>query len=305
MSPIRRVLLASTLLGFTLGACSPHDGPAGSAPAAAASQWLAVARGEVDVEGGMALVSARSDGVIQAVDAKPGDAVKAGTVLATLDGRAARIAVAGAEAGVRQADAHRAELRVALQQATTRAPRVAAAAQAGAATGEDADQARAAVATLQAQLAAADAAMDEAKQRLAAARLELDGDALRAPVAGTVVARHVAVGQVVVAASATPLFEILPDRPHVIRAQLDAASATVVHAGMRAEVVTDSGSGPVYHASVLWVGAVLQPAGLTRDPLARALANVVDCTLELSPPPAGTAPLRIRQRVLVRFPRGQ
>jgi hypothetical protein len=52
---------------------------------------------------------------------------------------------------------------------------------------------------------------------------------------------------------------------------------------------------------VLWIGQVLQPAGLTQDPLERALANDVDCTLALAPVKQGAEPLRIGQRVLVRF----
>lgn len=302
MNSFRRASVAVAVLALVLAGCSSGGRAADPAPAAA-SQWLAVARGEVDVAGGMVLVSPRTDGVVETVAVKPGDAVQAGTVLAILDRGAAKIGVAAAAAGVKQAAAQLAELRVSLQQATARAPRVAAAAQAGAATGEAAREARDVVASLKAKQAAAAAALDGAQQHLAAARLALAADEVRAPVAGTVVARRVAVGQAVGAASGEPLFEILPDRPHVIRAQLDVSEAGVIRPGMRAEVVADSGGGPVYSARVLWVGEVLQPAGLTRDPLARALANVVDCTLELEPPPPGAAPLRIRQRVLVRFPR--
>jgi len=290
------------LIALALGGCS--SGSDVAAPASAPSQWLAVARGKVAVEGGMVLVAARTDGVVEAVVAKPGDAVQKHQVLATLDARAAKIAEATAQAGVAQARAQLAELQVSLRQAGQRTPRVVAAAKAGAATGEAAAQARAALAGLKARQAAAQAELDAAQQKLAAAKLDLDSTSLRAPVAGSVVARHVAVGQSVSAASGQPLFELLPDRPHIVQAQLDADAAGAIHAGMHAEVVRDSGSGPTYDATVTWVGQVLQPAGLTQDPLERALANDVDCTLELAPPKAGEAPLRIGQRVLVRFPKG-
>jgi multidrug resistance efflux pump len=210
--------------------------------------------------------------------------------------------VAAAQADVEQAKAQRDEWQVSLKQAEQRAPRIAAAAKAGAATGEAASQARDAVAALKAKRAAARAALDAAQQKLAAAKLQLDATTLRAPVAGSVVARRIAIGQSVSAASGQPLFELLPDRPHVVRAQIDVDAATALHPGMHAEVVRDSGSGPVYRATVLWVGQVLQPAGLTQDPLQRALANDVDCTLQLAPPATGQPPLRIGQRVLVKFP---
>lgn len=304
MKSIRCAALALALPALALAGCSAGgDHPAASA--AAAEQWLAVARGKVDVEGGMVLVASRADGVVETVAVKQGDAVKQGQPLATLDPRAAKIAVATARAGVGQAQAQLDELRIALGQAGQRAPRIAAAAKAGAASGEAAEQAHDAVASLKAKQAAAQAALDAAKQQLASAQLNLDAATLRAPVAGVVVQRRVAIGQTVSASSGQPLFELLPDRPHVVHAQIDADAAGAIHAGMRAEVVRDSGSGPVYEATVVWVGQVLQPAGLTQDPLERALANDVDCTLELAPAKRGEAPLRIGQRVLVRFPKGK
>lgn len=301
MKANRRIGLGIVLVTLALGACS--SGSEQAASAAARSQWLTVARGKVDVEGGMVLVAARADGVVDSVAAKQGDTVKAGQVLAQLDPRAARIAVAAAQSDVEQAKAQLDELQVSLKQAEQRAPRIAAAAKAGAATGEAAGQARDEVASLKARNAAARAALDAARQKLAAAQLQLDASTLRAPVAGSVVARRIAIGQTVAAASGQPLFELLPDRPHVVHAQIDVDAAGAIHPGMQAEVVRDSGTGPVYRATVQWVGQVLQPAGLTQDPLQRALANDVDCTLELQSPGPGQPPLRIGQRVLVRFPR--
>ncbi len=287
------------MLALVLGACSA-GGEHSASDGAPGSQWLAVARGTVDVEGGMVQVSARSDGIVESVAVKPGDTVKVGQVLARLDPRGARIRVATAKAGIEQAEAQLDELQVDLEQARWRAPRVAAAAKAGAATGESAGQARDAVASLEAKRRAAKASLDAARQQLAAAQLQLDGTSVRAPVAGTVVARHVALGQAVAAASGQPLFELLPDRPHIVRAQVDADVAGAIQPGLRAEVVRDSGDGPVYHAKVLWVGQVLQSASFSQDPLTRALANEVDCTLALAP--GEVPPLRIGQRVLVRLP---
>lgn len=292
-------VLAMSLLVLT--ACSGnHD--RGQATAAA-PRWRAVAHGQVDVQGGTVLVTARTDGVVTAIAVQPGDHVSAGQVLARLDARAADIAVASAAAGVAQARARLAQAQAERQQADRRGPRVVAAAKAGAASGDAAAQAQAAVALGAAQQAAAQAGLASAEQQLALARLHLEATTLRAPDAGVVVARELRLGQAVTAQSGTPVFEILPERPHIVRAQLDADAANAIHRGMHAEVIRESGDGPVYTATVLWVGQMLQPASLTRDPLQRALANDVECVLLLAPAhgPA-PSPLRIGQRVLVRFP---
>ena len=61
MRPNRCVVLVA--LTLALGACSSGSKPPASA--AIRSQWLTVARGKVDVEGGMVLVAARTDGVVE------------------------------------------------------------------------------------------------------------------------------------------------------------------------------------------------------------------------------------------------
>jgi RND family efflux transporter MFP subunit len=295
------VALAADLgaMAGLLAACSSHASP----DAAASSEWLAVARGKVAVVGGMVQVAARTNGVVEKVTVAQGDVVDSGQVLARLDSRAAKIEVAGAKAAVAQAKAQLAELHVSLQQAERQAPRLTAAAKAGAATGQAAGQARSTVASLKAKQAAAKAALEAARKKQAAAQLQLDATTVRAPVKGTIVVRHLAVGQAVSAASGQPLFELLPDRPHIVRAQVNADAAAHIHPGMRAEVVRASGGGPVYHATVSWVGQVLQAATLAPSPLERALADDVDCKLKLAPVKAGQPPLRIGQRVLVKFPR--
>lgn len=306
---MKRIFRARVCLSFfaLLAACSGGEHvapPISSASNAAQSPWLAIARGQVDVEGGLVRVTAIRDGMISAVAAQAGDNVQAGQVLAQLDPRAAQIDVAGAKAQTEQARAQLAELEVKLREAQQRAPRLAAAAKAGAATGDAADEARNVVAALRAQGNAAQAALDAARQRTAAAKFDLDARSLLAPVAGTVVRRDAQVGQTVSAASGTPLFELLPDRPRIVRAQLDADDADKIALGMRAQVVRDSGDGPTYTAKVLRVGEVLGTATLSEDPLQRVASREVDCVLQLEPSsdPAKPPPLRIGQRVLVRFP---
>jgi RND family efflux transporter MFP subunit len=296
------VALAVLVLSATPGCTSSgRPVPAGDANQSSQSEYLAIARGRVDVEGGMVRVAAQREGVISAVNAQQGDEVEAGAMLAQLDPRVAQVELGGAKAQVEQARAQLAQLQVKLDEARQRAPRITEAAKAGAASGDAAEQARNEVASLQAQAEAARAALDAACQHVAAAQLEVDARVLRAPVAGRVVERDAQLGQAV--QSGTALFVILPGRPRVVRAEVDADDADKLMPGMRAQVVRDTGEGPVYTAKVLRVGEVLGPGTLNEDPLARATSREVECVLELEP--AGSAPpLRIGQRVLVRFPAG-
>lgn len=295
--------IATLVLG--LAACSSGADNQSDSSGAPASKWLAVARGQVDVEGGMVQMVALTGGVVASVGVEQGEHVEAGQVLATLDPRAAGIGVAVAKTNVAQAEAGLAELRASLAQANWNAQHLGAAAKEGTATGAAAIEAKATVATLKAKQDAARAGLEATRHQLARAQLELDETTLRAPVAGTVVAREIAVGQAVAAASGPSLFKLLPDRPHIVRAQVDARVATGLQPGMHAEVVRDSGAGPVYSATVVHVGKVLRAATMAPSPLERALANDVDCILKLGPPKAGVAPLNIGQLVVVKFPRRQ
>jgi multidrug resistance efflux pump len=257
-----------------------------------------MARGEIDVEGGLVHVTAPRDGRIVEVAVEDGDEVKAGAVLAKLDARQTRSAVEVADAGRAEAEARVAVLKAKLPAAEDAARRVGEAASAGAATGQSADESATTVAVLKAEIGAADAAVKVARAHADAARTELDALTLTAPVAGRIVHRSAHVGDVVSTAAATELFRILPDRPRIVRAELNEAYVDKIKPGMRAEVVRDSDEGTAYPATVLRVGEVFGPSRLTDDALERAGAHDVTCILALE-----GGEFRIGQRVLVRFTR--
>jgi multidrug resistance efflux pump len=293
----RRASAAVLVLGLALvaGACSRGEGA--GAPAAE-SRYLAMARGEVDVEGGLVRVTAPRDGRIVEVAVEEGDEVKAGAVLARLDARQARSALDVAEAGHAEAQARVAVLKAKLPAAADAAKRVGEAARAGAATGQSADESATTLAVLKAEIAAAEAAVKVARAQAHAARTELDALTLTAPVAGRIVHRSAHVGDVVSTAAATELFRILPDRPRIVRAELNEAYVDRIRPGMRAGVVRDTDEGTAYPAKVLRVGEVFGPSRLTDDPVERAGAHDVTCVLALE-----GGEFRIGQRVLVRFTR--
>lgn len=297
-APRPLLLVIMLLCAGALAACSGKDTASKAAIAPVHGAWLAIARGQIDVEGGMIHVVASRDGRIDAVKVEDGDSVKQGDVLAVLDQSQAKIAVGVAEADLARAQAQVAVAQARIPQAQVQAARIGEAASAGAATGQSADDANAALAVLKAEIGAANATVNVARQHVDAARAELAALVIKAPAAGLIVRRTVHVGDAVSAQAATELFQLLPDRPRIVRAELNEAYVDLIKPGMRAEVVADSGSGTAVAARVLRVGEVFGPSRLTDDPVERAGVHDVDCILQLD----GTQ-FRIGQRVLVRFPR--
>jgi RND family efflux transporter MFP subunit len=279
-----------------LAACSKRAEPVTAS--AAASNYAAVARGRVDIEGGLLALAMPREGVLASVAVHEGETVKQGQLLAALDTRPARLAVDAAQAQLEQAQAQLKLLAIKQAAARLRAQRLAAAAAAGAGDGQSADDAREASNQLDAEHSADQAAADMAAQKLAEAKYELAQHSLRAPFDAVVV--HVAAQP---GASVSPtsgaLFTLLPDKPRIVRAELNESFVAAVHPGMRAEVVAnDDAENGHWSAHVLRIGQVYGPATLENDPQIRANARTVECVLAFDQP---EQQLRIGQRVIVRF----
>lgn len=300
-SPARRaarlrpvgLALAAALL---LGACSKHAEPAAAAPES--SGYAAVARGRVDIEGGLLALAMPREGVLASVDVHEGEQVKQGQLLAALDPRPAQLAVDAAQAQLEQAQAQLKLLAVKQAAAQQRAARLAAAAAAGAGDGQSADDARETSEQLAAQADADKAAVDMARQKLAEAKYELAQRSLHAPLDARVV--HVtAQPGASVSPTSGPLFTLLPNKPRIVRAELNESFVGAVQPGMQAEVVAnDDSENGHWRAHVLRIGQVYGPATLENDPQVRANARTVECVLAFDQP---EQQLRIGQRVIVRF----
>jgi multidrug resistance efflux pump len=289
--PLHASLLLVVLL---LGACS-HD----STPLAGSAQpdsYAAVARGRIDVEGGLLALRMPRDGTLATVAVHEGDRVHQGQILATLVDGDARLAVAAAQAELDQAQAQARALEGKHGAAQLRARRLRAAAKAGAGDGQSADDAQDAANQLAAEQHAARAAVAIATTRLAQARYEVGLRTLRAPIDAEVVQVAAQPGASV-SAQAGALFTLLPLTPGIVRAELSEAYIGAVQVGMPAEVSADDRAGKHWRAHVLRVGRVIGPSQLEDDPQARATNRTVPCVLAFDEP----QDLRIGQRVLVRF----
>lgn len=298
---LRPLFPLSLALAVALLAGCSHDDDAkdSNASTAAPANYAAVARGRVDVEGGLLKLSMPREGVVAEIKVHEGDHVRKGQVLATLDTKPAQLAVNAAEAEQKQAQAQARLLEVRIKAAQQRAGRLAEAAAAGAGDGQSADDARDAAQQLQGELDNAHAADALAAQKLDAARYELAQRSLVAPVDAQIVERDIQPGAAV-SPQGGAAFVLLPEGARIVRAELNESFVTAVHDGMQASIVDDSGSGaPTLSAHVQRIGTVFGPSALEEDPLVRANTRTVECVLAFDQTPP--ASLRIGQRVIVQF----
>ncbi|MFA6231331.1 MAG: biotin/lipoyl-binding protein [Rhodanobacter sp.] len=282
-------------LSAMLGACSKPADPATGATAPPA--YAAVARGRIDIQGGLLTLSMPREGTLTRVAVHEGDLVKQGQLLAQLDTRPATLAVEAAQAQLEQAQAQMKLLGIRLAAAKQRAQRLGAAVAAGAGDGQSADDAREAAAQLDAEQLGARASLEMASQKLDEARYELSQRSLLAPFDADVVQVTAQSGANVSPGSGA-LFTLLPQKPRIVRAELNESFVGAVQPGMHADVVPDnSGSDVHWSAHVLRIGQVYGPSTLENDPQVRANARTVECVLGFDQP----QDLRIGQRVIVRF----
>ncbi|MBS0657119.1 MAG: HlyD family efflux transporter periplasmic adaptor subunit [Verrucomicrobia bacterium] len=256
-----------------------------------------VARGRIDVEGGIVLLAAQRDGIVREVLVEEGDLVEAGQPLARQDDSSPRLAleIAEAEAAQLLVAQRPAALRAAVaRREQVRLERL----QAGGATTElQAQQGRD-----QAELAAAEAASLAAQHRVAvarvaAARYEVEQRTIRAPFGGRVVRRLVKPGEGASTLNVTPLFWLIPEPGRIVRAELEERFVGRVAPGQSAEIVFETDEARRLRARVLRVGAIYGPRRPhPDDPSERTDARVVECVLSVEEPA-----LLVGQRVLVRF----
>lgn len=306
MLPMRTLPVISALalpaLVLALSACGRSQ-PNTQTTVPATQAFIAIARGKVDVEGGLVHLASARDGVVGEVHGAAGDLVKARDVLVALDPKPAQIALDAAGAELATTNAQAQLLRAKLPAARTRAARVAEALSAGATSGQTADDARQALAELAAEIKVADAGVEAAKQKVKQAEYEMQARTLRAPVAARIVTMTAHVGDVVSPQSGE-LVELLPDSPRIVRAELNEGFVAKVQVGMEAEITSDALPGKTWRARVTRIGDVFGPSKLIESSQEATDARDVECILQLDATVAEPGPgqaLRIGQRVQVRF----
>lgn len=299
-------LLAATLAApLLLGGCFDRGAPGFSqaraqAPASAAGpRDVAVARGKVEVQGGLLDVAAPQDGLVDVVTVAEGAVVKRGQVLVRLsaDGAANDVGLAQAELDLVRAREKAAASR--LPAARKLARRLAEAAQAGATDQQRADEALQAQHDLETGLTVAKAEVGVAQQKLKQVQHLASRRTVAAAQDGTVVRLYAQPG-LRVSAQGKPLLVLMPARPLVVRAELNERFVSAVKTGMKARVSvdTDGAQGRAdLPAHVVRISPLYGASRLDDETALRTNVRVVDCYLEFDRAPE----LRVGQDVRVNF----
>jgi multidrug resistance efflux pump len=294
------VLIAVALVEMCLGGCGKSgagthtDRPAGAGPP---SPFATIANGKVDVEGGVIEVAARRFGVIKDVLVHEGDVVRKGQVLARQEDQDLVLAINSARAAVDQSQSQLVLTEVNIRTAQREYDRLARLASTNSVAIQQLDQARDAVATAQAQLGIQQSAIQSARAQLAQAVYNEELTNIRAPMDGKIIRRYANPGAGASTLNVSNMFDLEPDLPHIIRAEIVESAIPDVYEGQEAQIIPEVGSSKVWTGHVVRVAATFGSRKLKSDSATEASdERVVEVVVS-----ADNAPFLIGQRVMVKF----
>lgn len=294
------LLVAAALL---LSGCSPSQNSASVVSVAAAqtktNSQVAVARGKIDVEGGMLDLTSAASGVVQQLLIKEGQPVQKGQAVLRLDDASAKADLAVAESELQLAQTRLKSRQERLPMLKTTLGRWQAAAKQGAADLQNVDEAAQALRAAQSEADIAAAETNVAKSKVEQLRALQQRYELRAPEAATVVRLSTHVGSMVQPGSSVAV--LLPQRPLIVRAEVNESFIASIREGMKAQVVTDGdGSAAKLEFPAATVQRISPVYGLARlqDDTQRGPVRVVEAVLVFDQPPANA---KVGQNVRVSF----
>ncbi len=285
------------LFCLMLQACSE---PQPQVNSALKTPYLAMARGKVDVEGGLLNLPILRDGVFVRVNVRPNDKVHHGDVLAELDSHVAMMAVGLATAELHHAQAELLSLNTHLPVMQQTAARWQEAAKSGVAEQQHADEATEASRQLMADITVAQTTVEMAQQKLMQARHEIELQRIVSPIDGEVINVLVQTGSTNSVQDHAVAFQLLPNHPLIIHAEVNESYIALIHVGQTASVELESNPDvAAFNASVVRIGRVLEASHLNEE---SQLTRIIECTLQLEQASStAVQSLRIGQNVLVKF----
>jgi len=293
-------LIAITFVELCLSGCGKSgagthtDAPAGAVPP---SPFATIANGKVDIEGGVIEIAARRFGVIKEVLVHEGDVVRKGQILARQEDQDLILAINSARAAVDQSQSQLILTEVNIRTAQREYERLAKLASSNSVAIQQLDQARDAVATAQAQSGIQHSAIQAARAQLAQAVYNEELTNIRAPMDGKIIRRYANPGAGASTLNVSNMFDLEPDLPHIIRAEIVESAIPDVYVGQLAQIIPEVDSSKVWTGRVIRVAATFGSRKLKSDSASEANdERVVEVVVS-----ADDAPFLIGQRVMVKF----
>lgn len=257
---------------------------------------VAIARGKTDVEGGLITLSFPLEGVIQKVLVREGQIVQPGQLLMQQDTRMFLTDKSIAESELAIANLQLQGLKEQIPELKQKVERLNMAAQAGASQMQLTDEASNTLKQIQTEVAVAKAQVNLSKNKLSQILARGEQLNLRAPFSGTVVKINAQSGEFL--SSSHPLMVLLPNKPAIIRAELNESYLTSVKIGMQAKVQIDSDNQRINlpDAHVIRISPIYMQSQLQSN-AQHISGRVVECILEFNTTP----PTRVGQNVMVSF----
>lgn len=271
---------------------------AASAPAAI----IAVARGRIEVQGGLLDLMAPQDGVVDSVAVQEGASVKRGQLLLQLASDQSRLDQAMAQAELKLARARQQAQVDRLPALRHTAERMAEAVVAQAVDEQRSDDAQQALRVLESGMKVAEAETALAEQKVSQLQSLAHRLTVVAPQDASVVRMNVQPGGRVAAQGGKPLMVLLPTKALQLRAEVNETFVPLITVGMRASVHLDgdapgAGRTGLPGARVVRISPLFGSGRLDDEAQARGNVRVVDCFLEFDQAPS----LRVGQAVRVEF----
>ena len=201
----------------------------------APSPYAAVAAGKADVEGGIIPVAARRGGVVKEVYVQEGDQVVKGQILARQEDEDPRLALASSRAGVNQANAQIAAMRVQLDAARREYARLERLSQSNFVAKQRLDTQMDSIRNWEAQIAAQEATVAAERARMNQAAYNVELTIIRAPADGRIVRRYANPGSGASTLNVSNMFDLEPNTRRIVRAEIPESAIPAVFIGQRSE----------------------------------------------------------------------
>lgn len=294
------VLLIALIVGFGLfqkASAAKKAEATAAAEKKVESPYAAIANAKIDIEGGIIQIAARRGGVVREVLVQEGDRVTAGQILARQEDDEPRLSLQSAAADVAQAESQLRLINVEINTAQREYDRLQKLVSTNFVAAQRLDQARDAIASAQARLAAQQSAIQTARARRDQAAYNVELTVIRAPQDGRIVRRYANPGAGASTLNVSNMFDLEPDAPRIARAEIVEADIPNITTDQAVEITPEGDPSKVYVGKVLRRAAVFGARKLASDdPSQRSDERVVEVVVAVN-----DAPLLIGQRVLVKF----